>query len=143
MRIILDTNVFVSGVFFSGPPYQILKAWRDDKVQLVISPEIFDEYRRVAQELGERFPDIDLRSILELVTIRAEMSPAPGLTKRVSDDPDDDKFLACAIASKSKIIVSGDKHLLNVSGFSGISVQRPREFVDRYLAPAKKRREAS
>lgn len=143
MRIILDTNVFVSGVFFSGPPYQILKAWRDDKVQLVISSEIFDEYRRVAQELGERFPDIDLRSILELVTIRAEMSSAPGLTKHVRDDPDDDKFLACAIACKSKIIESGDKHLLNVSGFRGISVQRPREFVDRYLAPAKKRREAS
>jgi uncharacterized protein len=136
VRIILDTNVFVSGVFFSGPPYQILKAWRDDKVQLLISPEIFDEYRKVAQALGEQFPAIDLRPILELVTVRAEMFPAPGLPKPVCDDPDDDKFLACAIVSKCKVIVSGDKHLLNVSGFRGISVQRPREFVDRYLAEA-------
>jgi len=38
MRIVLDTNVFVSGIFFSGPPYQILKAWRDGRVQLLVSP---------------------------------------------------------------------------------------------------------
>jgi predicted nucleic acid-binding protein len=38
MRIVLDTNVFVSKVFFGGPPYQILKAWRDGKVQLLVSP---------------------------------------------------------------------------------------------------------
>ncbi len=47
MRIILDTNVFVSGVFFTGPPYEILRGWRDGKWQLVICPEILDEYRRV------------------------------------------------------------------------------------------------
>ena len=49
MRIILDTNVFVSGVFFSGPPYEILAAWRDGKVQLVISPEILEEYQRAGE----------------------------------------------------------------------------------------------
>ena len=43
MRVILDTNVFVSGVFFRGPPYQILTAWRDGKIQLVVSPEILEE----------------------------------------------------------------------------------------------------
>ena len=47
--------------------------------------------------------------------------------------PDDDKFLACAIAGKSKLIVSGDKHLLRVSGYRGIKVERPREFIDEYL----------
>jgi predicted nucleic acid-binding protein len=40
VRVILDTNVFVSGVFFRGPPYEILESWRDGKVQLVVSPEI-------------------------------------------------------------------------------------------------------
>ena len=77
MKVVLDTNVFVSGIFFRGPPNQILQAWRDRKVQLVISPEILEEYSRVGEELGERFPAINLRPILELVTISAEMvSPA-------------------------------------------------------------------
>jgi putative PIN family toxin of toxin-antitoxin system len=45
VKVVLDTNVFVSGVFFKGPPHWILLAWRDGKLQLVISPEILDEYR--------------------------------------------------------------------------------------------------
>jgi predicted nucleic acid-binding protein len=51
----------------------------------------------------------------------------------VCEDPDDDKFLSCAIAGKSNIIISGDKHLLRVSGYKGIKVLRPRESVDEYL----------
>jgi predicted nucleic acid-binding protein len=47
MRIVLDTNVFISGTFFTGPPYQILKAWRDGRVQLLVSPSILDEYQRI------------------------------------------------------------------------------------------------
>ena len=44
MKVVLDTNVFISGVFFSGPPHQILTAWRDGKIQLAISQEILKEY---------------------------------------------------------------------------------------------------
>ena len=55
MKIILDTNVFISGVFFSGPPYQILKSWRDGKVQLVISKEILAEYQRVGEILVDKY----------------------------------------------------------------------------------------
>ena len=50
MKIIVDTNVFISGVFYSGPPYQILKAWREDKIQLVISEEMLEEYCRVGDQ---------------------------------------------------------------------------------------------
>jgi len=55
VRIVLDTNVFVSGIFFTGPPHHILCAWRDGKVHLVISPEILEEYSRVAEVLSEKF----------------------------------------------------------------------------------------
>lgn len=51
MKVVLDTNVFVSGLFFSGPPYEILSAWRDGRLQLVVSAEILDEYRRVGERL--------------------------------------------------------------------------------------------
>jgi predicted nucleic acid-binding protein len=45
--VILDANVFVSGLFFAGPPYRILKAWQDGKVKLIVSQEIIEEYQRV------------------------------------------------------------------------------------------------
>lgn len=137
MKIILDTNVFVSGIFFSGPPYEIIKAWRDGKLKLVISPQILDEYRRVAIALAEQYPKIDLARIIELVTIKAEMVNPENFHEPVCVDPDDDKFLECALASKCKLIVSGDKHLLNVTGFRKIIVMKPRQFVDKYLTPAK------
>ncbi len=52
-------------------------------------------------------------------------------------DPDDDKFLACALGSKTKFIVRSDKHLLNVSGYGDIEIVRPRKFVDEYLKKMK------
>ena len=133
MRVIVDTNVFVSGVFFSGPPYAILDAWRDGRVSLVVSPEIMDEYRRVTHELAEQFPGVDPGPPLELLAIRAQAVNAPSLSEQVCTDPDDDMFLACAIASKTKIITSGDKALLKTSGYAGIEVLTPRAFVDKYL----------
>ncbi len=139
MKIILDTNVFISGVFFGGPPFQVLEAWRDGKAQLVISPAILEEYRRVADELAEQFPGVDLTAILELVTINSELVSPDNLPHAVCDDPDDDKFLACAIASGSKLIISGDRHLLKVSGYKGIEVVKPRDFIEKYVAKPKQR----
>ena len=58
---------------------------------------------------------------------------ATPLATRVSADPADDVFLAAAISSGTRLIVSGDRHLLDVSGWQGIEVVKPRECLDRYL----------
>ena len=133
MRIVLDSNVLISGVFFSGPPYTILKAWRDGEIQRVVSPEIFQEYQRVAEELSDKFPGIDISDVLNLLLARAEMVNAEPLPRQVCADADDDKFIACAAAGSSRLIVSGDKHLLDISPYQKITVIRPRQFVDKYL----------
>ena len=133
MRIVLDTNVFVSGVFFRGPPYEILKAWQDDRFQLLISQEILQEYREVGEALAKRFSGVDLSPILELLIVKAELTESPSLLEAVCDDPEDDKFLACALAGNSKLIISGDKHLLKISGYRGIKVIKPRKFFDDFL----------
>jgi putative PIN family toxin of toxin-antitoxin system len=133
LKIVLDTNVFVSGAFFRGPPYEILKAWREGRIQILMSAEIFEEYQRVGEHLSNDFPGVDIGAFLELLGINTEFVSPEKLQNPVCDDPDDDKFLACAIAGKSKVVISGDKHLLKVSGYKGIKVLRPREFVERYL----------
>ena len=135
MKIVLDTNVFISGVFFKGPPYQILTAWRDGGIELVISPEILDEYRRVGEILAEEHPKINLWPMLEFVIQNATVYSVPPLDEEVCEDHDDDKFLACALASGCQVVVSGDKHLLKVSGYRDIIVMKPRDFVDKYLVP--------
>jgi putative PIN family toxin of toxin-antitoxin system len=133
VRIVLDTNVFVSGVFFTGPPSRILRAWSEGRVTLVVSPDILDEYYRVGLRLAEQYPDVDLNPAIALMAVQAEIVDASELSEPVSDDPDDDKFLACARSAGVPIVVSGDKHLLEVSGWESIDVLKPRQFVDRYL----------
>jgi uncharacterized protein len=133
MKIVLDTNVLVSGIFFSGPPAEILRAWSRGKFRLVLSPEILDEYTRVSAELSEKYSSIDVQRILDIVVVHSDMcSPAP-LAARICEDPHDDMFIAAAIDSGTKIIISGDRHLLRTSGYKGVSVLTPREFVVRYL----------
>lgn len=133
MRVILDTNVFVSGVFFTGPPARILEAWSAGQLSLVTSPDILDEYYRVGVRLAEQYPDVDLNPAIALLAVEAEIIEASKLPEPVSDDPDDEKFLACAKSAGVSVIVSGDKHLLDVSGWESIDVLKPRQFLERYL----------
>jgi putative PIN family toxin of toxin-antitoxin system len=133
MRVVLDTNVFVSGIFFAGPPYQILKAWQEERLDIVASSPILEEYRGVGKKLSDQFPGIDLTPILELVAARAMIIEAMDLAEPVCDDPDDDKFMACALSGRAQYIVSGDKHLLKISGCQGLKIVTPRKFLDNCL----------
>jgi putative PIN family toxin of toxin-antitoxin system len=133
MRLVVDTNVFISGVFFTGPPYEILHAWRRGRVEMLVSLEILGEYRDTGEELADQFAGVDIEPWLELVAARATLVDAPPLPVRVCTDPDDDKFLACALAGRAKTVTSGDKALLRASGYEGITVLKPRDFVERYL----------
>lgn len=133
MRIVLDTNGFVSAVFFGGPPGAILAAWRDGAVQLVLSAEIADEYRRVGARLSAQFPAVDLGPALHLALSRGVVvTPAP-LSQAGCRDPDDDKFIACALSAQAPYLVSGDGDLLAVSRFRGVTILSPRSFVDTVL----------
>ena len=133
MKVVVDTNVFLSGVYFAGPPYEILDAWRHGKIEIVISAAILAEYQTAAERLSARYPAVDFATWIELVAMKATVVPAPNLPQKVCTDPDDDKFLACAVASGTKIIASGDKALLRASGYSGVEVIKPRHFLDKYL----------
>jgi putative PIN family toxin of toxin-antitoxin system len=116
LKVVMDTNVFSSGVFYSGPPYQILQAWQSGKIELMVSQPILDEYQRVGEILAEERRCIDLKPILNFVIEHAKVYEPVKLKELVCEDLDDDKFIGCALASRSGIIISGDKHLLKVSG---------------------------
>jgi predicted nucleic acid-binding protein len=77
MRIVLDTNVFISGIFFSGPPSQILTAWKNSKFQIVLSQEILKEYRRVAVSLADKFTMIDILPIIDPNVAKVEGAADP------------------------------------------------------------------
>jgi putative PIN family toxin of toxin-antitoxin system len=134
VRVILDTNVVISAVFFGGVPGQILTAWHEGRLQLIVSPSILSEYRRVGAILSESHEGVDFEPFAALLAVHAFVVDAPDhLAEPVCRDPNDDQFLACALAADVTCIISGDGDLLEVSGWNGIEVLRPRPFVTRYL----------
>jgi putative PIN family toxin of toxin-antitoxin system len=132
MRIVLDTNVFVSGIFFSGPPQRILRAWRDGRVQVVYSAAILREYERVLNELSEGFPEVDGQPFLSLLRRYGVLDQPERVLEISCRDPEDLKFIDCLLHSAAHCLVSGDKDLLDVK-VKMASILTPRQFCDQYL----------
>lgn len=132
MRVVLDTNVLVSAIFFSGPPSRILSAWLEDKFELVVSAEILAEYRGTADRIGEKFREVDLGPVLDRIAVHSLLVVPVTLPDDACADPDDVKFLECAVAARADCIVTGDRALLRASGYQGIDVVTPRRFLDQH-----------
>lgn len=129
MNVVVDTNVIISGIFWKGHPRNIIELWKIGEIQLIISPSILDEYKKVSKILSENYPHVDIDNIINLITINSVLVNAPDLEKRVCEDADDDKFLSCAIAGNANFIISGDKHLLKIKEYNSIKIIRPADFV--------------
>jgi len=87
----------------------------------------------VGDLLRTQFPSVDIERILELLANNSEIVSPESLPVPICEDPDDDKFLSCALKSGANVIISGDKHLLKASGYKGLQIITPRKFVDDYL----------
>jgi putative PIN family toxin of toxin-antitoxin system len=135
LRVVLDTNVLVSGlVAEGGAPHRILDAWLDGHYTLVTSLYLTEElihvlsYPRIAKRLN--LDEGELAVILTALLSQAEITPGhlrlPGVTR----DPKDDAVVACAREGEADYIVSGDQDLLTLGEYEGIQVVTPRRFVE-------------
>lgn len=129
MRVVLDTNVVVSAAFFGGPPRDVVDAWINGHLQVVLSPTIFDEYLRVCERLAARYPGTDFQPLLTAVLAHGVLVADSQDESPISEDPDDDKFMRCALVADA-IVVSGDRHLLDVDGWRGVQVTKPADLLD-------------
>ena len=128
IRIVLDTNVFVSS-FFGGNPRKIVDLWKSGEVILCLSMPIIEEYIEVLRRLGLQ-NEAELDELLSLFARGFHMvfaAKTPELS--VVSDADDNKFIECAVALKAKYIVSGDKALTSIQNYAGIKILSPREFI--------------
>ncbi|MFQ5955183.1 MAG: putative toxin-antitoxin system toxin component, PIN family [Kiloniellales bacterium] len=133
MRVVLDTNVIMSGIFFGGAPGRIIEAWRSGQIEVVVTPSVLTEYERVAEALSKRYPAIEITALLRILASVASQAANHELPEPVCTDPEDDKFLACALSGNATLVISGDKALLAASGYRDIEVVSPRAFVDSVL----------
>lgn len=134
MRVVVDTNVIASAVLSpSGPPARILALVDRGVFELVVSEAILAEYERVLNYPRVRsrhgLTDDELsRFLARLRQVAVLVEPRESLAI-VADDPDDNKFLECAVEASATYIVSGDNHLNALGEFRGIQILRPVVFV--------------
>ena len=128
LRVVLDTNIFVSSVFWKGNPYNVVRLALDDKIKICVSLEILQELEKV---LRRNFEEEDgfIKNQINLILGYAEVINIVSKIKAVKEDPDDDKIIECAFDGKADYIVTGDPHLLNLKEFNGIKIVKAADFV--------------
>lgn len=128
MRVVIDTNVVISS-FRGGNPKAILQMVDRGEIIMCISPSIIEEYVRVLHRLGIEKEKIErfLFYFENATTVIVSDRTIP--LHIVEKDPDDDKFIECAVVAKALYIITGDKALLEVGSYNNISIVTPKEFL--------------
>lgn len=135
MRIVIDTNIWVSGLLWRGMPWNVLRLAEEGRIVLCITPSMLDElndvlnYERLQPRLEQLgfIPAELVAYVLNLATVfEVQISDEKPI---VIADPDDDIFLHCAVAISAAYVVSGDRHLLDLGKYSDISILTIRDFL--------------
>ena len=130
IRVVLDTNVLVSGLLFGGIPGKLLDLWKTGKIRLIMSREMLDEFLRVLAYPKLRLSEEEIHYLLYVEVLphveMVKVHPGPIL---IPMDPSDDIFLHCALAAGTKYIISGDRHLLHLKSYKRIKILSPAEFL--------------
>ena len=130
MRIVLDTNVFISGIFWEGNfCSQIIDKWKRGKFQLVSSPKLVEELVETLRSFKISMPEELIEEWKNLIIENSIMVDPLVAIKTVNDDPEDDKLVETAVYGEADFIVSQDKHLLELKEYNRIKILKPEEAV--------------
>jgi len=134
LRAVVDTNLFISGLFSRDSlSARLQDLWINREFELLTSIEILKEVSRVLQypRIRQRFQPKQetIKRFFRLVFRKAIITKDLYKTDRITDDPSDNKFLACALEGKADYIISRDPHLRNVKQFHGIKIIDVKTFI--------------
>lgn len=133
MRATLDTNTVISGSLWFGPSHQLLKAAEDDIIQLFTTRELLAELEEVLSrpkfQPKLRDANMTVQQVVEEYAEAVKIVVAADIEPVVIRDPDDDAVIACAVASQSDVIVSGDKGVLDLGAYQNIRVLNAAELL--------------
>jgi putative PIN family toxin of toxin-antitoxin system len=123
IRAVLDTNILISALLFTGPPSRLVPAWQAARFRPVVSAEILEEYLRVLAYPKFELAAAEIRGLIEeellpyVETVRVKPS-----TVRSLRDPDDAKFITCALVADVRWVVSGDADLLTLHRVESVEI---------------------
>ena len=133
-RLVLDTNTIVSAIGWKGAPRKLMDLCIDNKIQIILSIDLIDEFIKVIYRPKFKFipEDTKLEFIRYLLTVADIVKPDVEINI-IDEDKFDNKFLECAITGKANFIISGDKHLLKLKDFQKIKIINASTFLQEHF----------
>ena len=134
MKVVADSNIYVSGLLFKGPPSEFLRLAQLGKMQLFISAPILDEIVGVLSREKFGLANSEIARLKRIIQRTAQnIRPKAGVDA-VKADPTDNRVIECAIECQADLIVSGDRHLRQLKSYAEIPILSVREFLDQRLS---------
>lgn len=130
LTVVLDTNILVSALLFHGELSKIVSLWNNGSILPVFTKETFAEFREVLHYPKFSLKEDEISAIIteEVLPFFEAVEVADDI-KGICRDPQDDKFISCAVASHADYIVSGDKDLCVLGKFKQINIVSAVEFM--------------
>ena len=132
MKAVLDTNIFISGIFWKGASNKVILNWKEGKFMLVTSLGTISELIKVLKDFKIKLPDEMIREWVDLIVRNSIIVEPKEKIAIVKDDPKDNIFIETAVAGNVDYIISQDNHLLKLKEFRGIKIITPEEFNKMY-----------
>ncbi len=130
MRVVLDTNVLVSALLFTGTVSEFVSLWQKGTITVLLSREILEEYLRVLAYPKFQLSEGEIKGLIEEELLPFAQIIKPGIRVHIiKRDPSDNKFLECAVSGKAHTVISGDKVLLAIRHYRRVRIQTPSQFL--------------
>ena len=134
MIIVLDTNIIISGTFWTGASFKILELVDKKEIRIIVTVEILKEYDKIihSEEIIEKtiiYQEIKIKALYKILSKATIVDPKEKI-EIIRDDPEDNKFIEAAQEGKAGYIISNDKHLLKLKQYKQILIITPEEFLE-------------
>lgn len=132
VKVVIDTNVIVSALLFGGTPGKLVTLWQQGIIKPFFSRDIVEEIIRVLAYPKFRLTETEIQFLLRHVLLPYfDVVTDVPKTSAVPADPSDDMFVNCAAAAGADMIISGDRHLLDLKAVGAIRILSPTQFLEK------------
>ncbi|MFQ6072078.1 MAG: putative toxin-antitoxin system toxin component, PIN family [Methanosarcinales archaeon] len=131
IRIVVDTNIQISALGWIGKPHTLIKKCMKKELTLITSLDLIEEFKKVATRPKFGFTTEEIDGYINAQLEVAELVQPTEKLDVVKDDPDDNKFIECAVEGNANYIVTGDKHLLKLGKYKDIEIISVAEFLEK------------
>ena len=128
MKIVVDTNILVSAIFFDGLPEKLIDLILSGAVTIVLSEDMLQEYKSTIRKMFGKLTKSGLRfSLAPLLEYSVKVKPKSKI--KICRDSDDDKFIVCAVDGDCEYIITGDNDLLSLDSYKNVNIVTVRDFL--------------